>query len=665
MNYFQNNRNRKDSEEQSGAPNPNGWRRWIWPIVLGLLALWFLLRIPELFGGLQNANYLNLSYSEFVGQVNANNILSVSIRGDVLEGTLRNPIERTGTQHFRSNRLAGAEDSLIALLDNRNVRYEVDPIEVSPILSLLIGWAPMLLIFGFLVWTARRAQGQAGNIFGFGRSSAREYQADRPQITFQDVAGQEASKNELNEVVDFLKEPAKYISLGARIPRGVLLVGPPGTGKTLLARAVAGEAKVAFFSLAASEFVEMFVGVGASRVRDLFNRAKSAAPSIVFIDEIDAVGRQRGAGLGGGNDEREQTLNQLLSEMDGFEQDATVIVMAATNRPDVLDPALLRPGRFDRQITVGLPDKIGRKDILTIHTRSKPLNEDVNLERIASATIGFSGADLANLANEAALSAARNTEKNICMRDFTDAFDRIVLGTESPPLANEEERRIVAYHEAGHALAAVYTPAADPVLKVTIVPRGQALGVTALAPIDEKRNYPRDYLIARVLVALGGRVAEELAIGEVTTGAEQDLRLVTSLVRRMVTNWGMSENVGLLNYGDDERQPFLGYSLSQARPYGEETASRIDAEVKRIVDEAYAQAREMLAKHRAELDLLANELLAEEIVDGDRVLEIAGVSDATKRPNVISFAREEEASEEVDPSQADVGEEETGSEEIL
>ncbi len=663
MHFFQNKPNQSQNDGENRPPTSQGWRRWVWPIVLGLLAVWFLLRIPELFGGLQNSSYLTLGYSDFVTQVTRSNISSVSVRGDDLEGRLRNAIESSGALYFRATRLEGAEDSLITLLDSHNVRYEIDPVEISPILSLLIGWAPMLLIFGFLIWTAKRAQGQAGNIFGFGRSGAREYMADRPHVTFGDVAGQEASKNELSEVVDFLKEPAKYISLGARIPRGVLLIGPPGTGKTLLARAVAGEAKVAFFSLAASEFVEMFVGVGASRVRDLFSRAKSTAPSIVFIDEIDAVGRQRGAGLGGGNDEREQTLNQLLAEMDGFEQDATVIVMAATNRPDVLDPALLRPGRFDRQITVGLPDKAGRKDILDIHTRSIPLHEDVALERIASATIGFSGADLANLANEAALSAARHTKKQITMRDFTDAFDRIVLGTESPPLANEQERRTVAYHEAGHALTAVYTPEADSVLKVTIVPRGQALGVTALAPIDEKRNYPREYLIARVLVALGGRVAEELAIGEITTGAEQDLRLVTGLVRRMVANWGMSEEVGLINYGDDERQPFLGYSLSQSRPYGEGTASRIDVEVKRIIDGAYEETRKLLSGHRAELDVLANELLNEEIVDGDRVLEIAGVNDAAKRPNVIAFAQEDASDAEETPAATDTLADNTSSEE--
>ncbi|CAG0965878.1 hypothetical protein ANRL2_01252, partial [Anaerolineae bacterium] len=409
----------------------------------------------------------------------------------------------------------------------------------------------------------RRSQRQMGGVFGFGRSQAREYNAERPKVTFADVAGQDAAKRELVEIVDFLKEPDKYIALGARIPRGVLLVGPPGTGKTLLARAVAGEANVAFFSIAASEFVEMFVGVGASRVRDLFNRAKAAAPSIVFIDEIDAVGRQRGAGLGGGNDEREQTLNQMLAEMDGFDQNESVIVMAATNRPDVLDPALLRPGRFDRQVTVALPDRTGREDILRIHVRGKPLADDVDLHALSRSTIGFSGADLANLANEAALTAARRNTKRITQNDFLEAFDRIVLGTQAPPLSNEEERRVVAYHEAGHALVAALTPNADPVLKVTIVPRGQALGVTAILPEDDRRNYSKPYLMAQMHMMLGGRAAEEVAIGEITTGASNDLQRVTSMARRMVSQFGMSEVLGPVNFGEDERQPFLGYSLSQ------------------------------------------------------------------------------------------------------
>ncbi|HLU11405.1 MAG TPA: ATP-dependent zinc metalloprotease FtsH, partial [Oceanobacillus sp.] len=502
--------------------------------------------------------------------------------------------------------------------------------EVNPILLFLINWGPLALLFGFLIWSMRRSQRQMGGVFGFGRSQAREYNAERPQVTFADVAGQDSAKRELVEIVDFLKEPDKYIALGARIPRGVLLVGPPGTGKTLLARAVAGEANVAFFSIAASEFVEMFVGVGASRVRDLFNRAKAAKPSIVFIDEIDAVGRHRGAGLGGGNDEREQTLNQMLAEMDGFDQNESVIVMAATNRPDVLDPALLRPGRFDRQVTVALPDRAGREDILKVHVRGKPLASDVDLRALAQTTIGFSGADLANLANEAALNAARRNAKKITQEDFLEAFERIVLGTQAPPLSNEQERRVVAYHEAGHALVAALTPGADPVLKVTIVPRGQALGVTAVLPEDDRRNYSRSYLLAQMHMMLGGRAAEEVAIGEITTGAANDLQRVTAMARRMVAQFGMSEAVGPLNFGEDERQPFLGYTLSQGRSYSEETAAQIDNEVRRIVEQVHVETRELLERNRDKLEMLANELLANESVDRTRVLEIAGVPEEVK-----------------------------------
>jgi cell division protease FtsH len=514
--------------------------------------------------------------------------------------------------------------SLTQLLHDKDVTIVAQTVEPSPILVFLVNFGPILLLLGFFLWSARRQQGQMGNVFGFGRTQAREYTVERPQVTFADVAGQDAAKAELVEIVDFLKEPDKYISLGARIPRGVLLIGPPGTGKTLMARAVAGEANVAFFSIAASEFVEMFVGVGASRVRDLFKRAKDAAPSIVFIDEIDAVGRQRGAGLGGGNDEREQTLNQMLSEMDGFDQNESVIVMAATNRPDVLDPALLRPGRFDRQVTVGLPDRSGRLDMLKIHTRGKPLAEDVNLENLSKATIGFSGADISNLANEAALTAARRNNKRISQRDFLDAFDRIVLGTESPPLSNSQERRVVAYHEAGHAIVGALTPHANPVFKVTIVPRGQALGVTASLPDDDRRNYSREYLNAQLLVLLGGRAAEEVAIGEITTGASSDLRRVTDIARRMVSEFGMSESVGPLNFGDNERQPFLGYSISQGRQYSEETAAQIDAEVRRIVEQAHRETVELLSNNRAALDKLAGELLENEIIEGARVMEIVG-----------------------------------------
>ena len=461
---------------------------------------------------------------------------------------------------------------------------------------------------------------------GLGRTQAREYNVERPQITFEDVAGQEAAKKELVEIVDFLKEPDKYIALGARIPRGVLLIGPPGTGKTLLARAVAGEANVSFFSIAASEFVEMFVGVGASRVRDLFKRAKENSPSIVFIDEIDAVGRQRGAGLGGGHDEREQTLNQLLAEMDGFDRTESVIVMAATNRNDVLDPALLRPGRFDRQVTVGMPGRKGRFAILKIHTRGKPLGVDVKLDNLARGTIGFSGADLANLANEAALNAARRNAKKISMRDFSNAFDRIVLGTESPPLSDPKERRVIAYHEAGHALVATLTPEADPVLKVTIVPRGQALGVMAQMPNDDRRNHSAGYILAQMYVALGGRASEELIIGEITTGASHDLRRVTDLANRMVSQFGMSKAIGPLNYGDNERQPFLGQSLSQGRNYSEQTASQIDAEVRKIVEGAYEHTMNLLTENRDKLEALAEALLTHEIIEQDEMLRIIGMS---------------------------------------
>ncbi|MBZ0279934.1 MAG: ATP-dependent zinc metalloprotease FtsH [Anaerolineae bacterium] len=589
---------------------------------------------------------VQISYDFFRDQIAADNVAQVTFQENVARGVLKSsrlyppdgsPLLQQGTQQqnvraFTTTLLPFSDPELAPLLDEKDVMVVSQFSEPSAILVFLLNFAPLLLLLGFFLWSARRAQGQMGNVFGFGRTQAREYTIERPQVTFADVAGQDAAKSELVEIVDFLKEPDKYIALGARIPRGVLLIGPPGTGKTLLARAVAGEANVAFFSIAASEFVEMFVGVGASRVRDLFKKAKDAAPSIVFIDEIDAVGRQRGAGLGGGNDEREQTLNQMLAEMDGFDQNESVIVMAATNRPDVLDPALLRPGRFDRQVTVGLADRAGRLNILRIHTQGKPLDSNIDLEAISKATIGFSGADLANLANEAALTAARRGVKKISQRDFLDAFDRIVLGTESPPLSNQEERRVVAYHEAGHAMVGALTPGADPVFKVTIVPRGQALGVTASMPDDDRRNYSREYLITRMWMLLGGRAAEEVAIGQITTGASNDLKRVTDMARRMVSEFGMSDALGPLNFGDNERQPFLGYSLSQGRSYSEETAARIDAEVRRIVDEAHTHTVKLLRENREKLDALAQELLNTEVVDGSRVYEIAGVQPTSENP---------------------------------
>jgi cell division protease FtsH len=613
--------------------------RWAWLAIGLVLLLWVSLRLPDMVNSVSPNQVIDVPYSFFREQITAGNVEEVIIQEQEVRGIFRQEVTyppngapelQQGTQQqtarvFTTTLLPITDQQLVPDLRSQGVLVEARTVEINPILIFLLNWGPLILLLAFFFWTSRRAQRQMTGVFGFGRTQAREYNAEKPKVTFADVAGQDAAKSELVEIVDFLKEPEKYISLGARIPRGVLLVGPPGTGKTLLARAVAGEANVAFFSITASEFVEMFVGVGASRVRDLFTKARAAAPAIVFIDEIDAVGRQRGAGLGGGNDEREQTLNQMLAEMDGFDRTESVIVMAATNRPDVLDPALLRPGRFDRQVTVALPDRKGRHDILKVHVRGKPLGEDVNLEQLSRATIGFSGADLANLTNEAALTAARKSRKRISMRDCLEALDRILLGTQSPPLSNEQERRVVAYHEAGHALVAALTPRADPVLKVTIIPRGQALGVTASLPDDDRRNYSREYLTAQLHVLLGGRAAEEIAIGEITTGASNDLQRVTSLAKRMVASFGMSEAIGPLNFGEDERQPFLGYSISQGRTYSEATAARIDAEVRHIVEDAFERTRELVRANRDKLDVLANELLTNEVVDGVRVAEIAGV----------------------------------------
>ncbi len=664
----------KNDEEQSSkngdpgkTPNNNGDNnnnrprlnipQWAW-IALWLVFLsWVFFQLSGNAGFPGGGQMIDVTYSDLRQEVREGNVAEVSIGEEVVEGRFQSPItypedgdNPTTSDTFRTIIPPDAHSELVTLLDENNVEFAAERTSLPVALVILGQWAPLILIIGFIIWMTRRASNQASSgIFGFGQSNAREYKSDYPQVTFEDVAGQDPAKNELEEVVDFLKEPDKYIALGARIPRGVLLIGPPGTGKTLMARAVAGEANVAFFSLSASEFVEMFVGVGASRVRDLFGKAKKAAPSIVFIDEIDAVGRQRGAGLGGGNDEREQTLNQMLAEMDGFDRTESVIVMAATNRPDVLDPALLRPGRFDRQVTVGSPDRKGRHEILKIHTRGKPLANDVDLEALSKATIGFSGADLANLANEAALQAARKNHKRITARDFSDAFDRIVLGTESPPLTNEEERTVVAYHEAGHAIAAALTPGADPVLKVTIVPRGQALGVTATLPEDDRRNYSQKYLVNRMVMMLGGRAAEEITFGEVTTGAADDLRRVTDLARRMVTQFGMSEKLGQINFGDNESQPFLGYSLSQGRNYSDQTAYMVDQEVREIIDGVYNRTVSLLSENKDKLEALANALLENEVVDQDMMRDLIGVDFAGDNSRVIINPDGTEPTDVVEP----------------
>ncbi len=663
------NRNNSNEEKPDGSnnrPKPPQFQfpRWTWLIFLGVLLLWSLLRLPDMMSSVSPSQPITIPYSVFYDQVLRDNVSTVTLQDASASGTfvaavtwpenssplLSQGVSQGTSRSFNTTLLPIDDPQLAQTLRDHNVTIVSQIAEPNTILLFLLNWGPLLLFVGFLIWQTRRSQRQMGGVFGFGRTQAREYDAEKPKITFVDVAGQNAAKAELVEIVDFLKEPDKYIALGARIPRGVLLIGPPGTGKTLLARAVAGEANVPFFSIAASEFVEMFVGVGASRVRDLFNKAKAAAPAIVFIDEIDAVGRQRGAGLGGGNDEREQTLNQMLAEMDGFDQNESVIVMAATNRPDVLDPALLRPGRFDRQVTVALPDRVGRLDILKVHVRGKPLADDVELESVAKVTVGFSGADIANLTNEAALTAARRGHKRIDGNDFSEAFERIVLGTQAPPLSNEKERRVTAYHEAGHALAAALTPGADPTYKVTIVPRGQAGGVTVFQPEDDRRLYSKDFLTGMMVVGLGGRGAEEVAIGEISSGASNDLRQVTNIARRMVAQLGMSDAFGLLNFGDEDHQPFLGYSLTQSRVYSEETASQIDKEVRRLVEGAHQTVLTLLKNNRDKLEMLAQELLLNESVDRQRVLDIAGVPSKPIQDDTLTDIEPESQPEQEQPS---------------
>jgi cell division protease FtsH len=629
-------------QPKPSSPPPSAQsRRLMWMLLLLVLA-WnlYTFLVPK------TPPAAVLSYSAFLEQVRSDNVASVNLAGQTADGVFKNVItqladiggtpsgaasttaspQATNTApatyaRFTTVMPVNGDDRLLSLLDQYGVTTVVkDTTGKSWFLDLAATLLPMALLVGMLVFMSRQSQRGAQSLFRFGGSKARVYNQEKPGVTFADVAGQVEAKADLLEVVDFLKRPERYRHLGARLPRGVLLIGPPGTGKTLLARAVAGEASVPFFSISASEFVEMFVGVGASRVRDLFTKAKAASPSIIFVDEIDAVGRQRGAGLGGGNDEREQTLNQLLVEMDGFDDKTSVIVIAATNRPDVLDPALLRPGRFDRQVTVGLPDRAGREAILMIHTRPLRLGPDVKLALLSRRTPGFSGADLANLANEAALAAARRGGTDVvAMRDFDEAMDKIVLGTRQAALVNEEERRLVAYHEGGHALVARLTRRADPVSKITIIPHGRALGVTEQFSEEDRRNYSRDYLTGRLTVLLGGRAAEELVFGDPTTGAESDLKQATGLARRMVGLWGMSEELGPTWYGVGETHPFLGREIGTSREYAEATAAELDSAVRQMVEKAHKQARELLQKRRMCLDALAGELLLHETVDGQQL----------------------------------------------
>jgi cell division protease FtsH len=558
-----------------------------------------------------------VSFSEFIGWVDSGQVARVTITGNDLVGVTQ------AKENFRTTLPLQYEGLVNRLIEKKVVVQAKEP-TASPWATLLLSWAPILLLIGFWIFFMRQVQSGGNKALSFGKSKAKLSSSAQKKVTFRDVAGAEEAKNELQEIIEFLKEPQKFQKLGGRIPKGVLLMGPPGTGKTLLARAVAGEANVPFFSISGSDFVEMFVGVGASRVRDLFEQGKKNAPCIIFIDEIDAVGRHRGAGLGGGHDEREQTLNQLLVEMDGFESNEGVILMAATNRPDVLDPALLRPGRFDRRVIVNRPDVRGREGILAVHTRKIPMSDDVDIKVLARGTVGFTGADLANFVNEAALNAARQNKKLVTMYDFEFAKDKVMMGAERRSmLVTDEEKRVTAVHEAGHALLGILLPNADPIHKVTIIPRGMALGLTQQLPTDEKHNYSRTYLMDQIALLMGGRIAEELTIGNITTGAGNDLERATDLARRMVCEWGMSEAMGPLTFGKKEEQIFLGREIAQHQDYSEDTALKIDAEVRRIVTDNYDRCTVLLTEHKQRLLDIADALLAREVLDGEQIRRLA------------------------------------------
>ena len=556
-----------------------------------------------------------MEYSQFITELNQGRIAKVVIEGRTLKGT------KSDGRRFTT--YAPSDPWMVSDLLKAGVIIEAKPEEEpSMMMSIFISWFPMLLLIAVWIFFMRQMQGggRNGGAFSFGKSKARMLDKAANTVTFNDVAGCEEAKEEVAELVEFLSDPTKFQKLGGRIPRGVLMVGSPGTGKTLLARAIAGEAQVPFFSISGSDFVEMFVGVGASRVRDMFEQAKKHAPCIIFIDEIDAVGRQRGAGLGGGNDEREQTLNQLLVEMDGFEQNSGVIIIAATNRPDVLDPALLRPGRFDRQVVVDRPDVKGREGILKVHTRNIPLAEDVNLEILAKGTPGLAGAELANLVNEAALLGARKNKKKVDMNDFEEAKDKVMMGMERKSLIiSEKEKKTTAYHEIGHVLVARMIPEADPVHKVTIIPRGRALGVTSYLPIDEKHTYSKEYLEAMITYALGGRAAEKLIFNHYTTGAGNDIEKASSIARKMVCEWGMSDKLGPLAYGAKEEEIFLGREIQKHRDYSEKTAIEIDEEIRGIVTSAFERAVKILSDNMDILHKLSEELLEREILDGEEI----------------------------------------------
>jgi cell division protease FtsH len=636
------------------VPGCNIWGLLAWLLIGGVVIPW----LYSLWSG--DLNRVQISYSMFRQQLQADNIERVIVTGTQIEGELRKPVPLTMVSEDKDEETSAltrffgqgsaenegektetftkfitylpsfGDEGLLTLLETHNVEIDSRPDTQFSWITLISNFLPWFLILGVAYMFLRQMRARGQNIFSIGQSRARLYDRRKEGTTFEDVAGAQGAKAELQEIIEFLKNPDRFQRLGGEMPKGVLLVGPPGTGKTLMARAVAGEADVPFFSITGSDFMEMFVGVGASRVRDLFDDAKKASPSIIFIDELDSIGRRRGAGLGGAHDEREQTLNQLLSELDGFEPNEDVIVMAATNRPDILDPALLRPGRFDRRITVDLPTMKDRLEILKIHARDKPLADDVDLERLARGTPGFSGADLENLLNEAALLAARRDVDAISRRDIEEARDKIMMGLARENLAlTDEECKLLAYHEAGHAVVAAVLPNADPIHKVTIVPRGRAMGVTQQLPEKDKYIFPKSYMMDRLAVMMGGRAAENLVFDAATSGAANDLKQATRLARKMVLDWGMSERLSHIALGGRREQVFLGEEIAQRREYSEATAREVDQEIQAILKDVYDRAFSTLQEYRSELDKVANALLENEEIPGEEVLRLVGVSDDT------------------------------------
>mgnify|MGYP001161194437 FL=1 len=622
------------------------------------IALWIVIGVllVALFNLFQNntsrSSYSSLAFSDFLGEVEQGRVSDVTIQGNTING------------HFNDGRAfstyAPNDPGIVDRLREGGVRISAAPKEegMSGLLGILISWFPMLLFIGVWIFFMRQMQGGGGKAMGFGKSKAKLLSEKLGRVTFDDVAGIDEAKTELEEIVEFLKDPQKFQRLGGKIPKGCLLVGPPGTGKTLLARAIAGEANVPFFTISGSDFVEMFVGVGASRVRDMFEQGKKNAPCIVFIDEIDAVGRHRGAGLGGGNDEREQTLNQLLVEMDGFEANEGVILIAATNRPDVLDPALLRPGRFDRQVVVPNPDILGRERILKVHMRKVPLGPDVEARTIARGTPGFSGADLANLVNEAALLAARKGKRVVFMNEFEEAKDKVMMGSERRSMVmTDEEKKLTAYHEAGHAVVALHCPDSDPIHKATIIPRGRALGMVMRLPEGDRISLSKAKIYADLRVACGGRIAEDMIFGEdkITTGASSDIKMVSDMARRMVTEWGMSEKLGFLAYGADQQEVFLGHSVTQTKNLADATAKSIDEETRRIIDDAYRDASKILSDNKNELETLARGLLEYETLSGDEIQSLINGDTLSRNKPAEENARVDKGRSSVPTGGQDIG----------